>query len=212
MYPIQVRNPRTREASPWAITAHEGERYRVEGRGSAYAWVDGSGTAYAGPTGGYLHGTWREDGKRRGPAVPAYVLERVMREGARDTLRSMLKPGDTVTTILRHVSASGMSRRITLAIPHTDAYTGKNGIRDISRLAAHAAGLDFSEKRWQVVMGGCGMDMGFSAVYNLSSALFRDAFECIGEGCPSNDHSNGDRDYTPHMHSDAGYALNQRWL
>lgn len=37
-------------------------------------------------------------------------------------------------------------------------------------------------------------------------------FECIGHGCPSNDHCNGDRDYTPHHHNSGGYALKHRWL
>jgi len=59
---------------------------------------------------------------------------------------------------------------------------------------------------------GCGMDMGFALVYDLSRILFKEGFECIGEHCPSNDHSNGDRDRTPHKHSDPGYALNHRWL
>lgn len=45
--------------------------------------------------------------------------------------------------------------------------------------------------------------------------------ECGGDGwtgryssprCPSNDHSNGDRDYTQHHHSSGGYALSHRWL
>lgn len=59
---------------------------------------------------------------------------------------------------------------------------------------------------------GCGMDVGFSLVYNLGWVLFPNGFECVGERCPSNDHSNGDRDYSPHHHSDGGYALRQRWL
>lgn len=32
----------------------------------------------------------------------------------------------------------------------------------------------------------------------ISRVLYPQGFGCIGEGCPSNDHSNGDRDYTPH--------------
>ena len=82
------------------------------------------------------------------------------------------------------------------------------------------------------------MDMGFHLVYSLSYALWPDGFGCVGAGCPSNDHSNGDRDYTPHgptdangdpedrdpgpgeardglvrhWHRDGGYALRQRWL
>jgi hypothetical protein len=82
------------------------------------------------------------------------------------------------------------------------------------------------------------MDMGFHLVYTLSYALYPQGFGCVGERCPSNDHSNGDRDYTPHgcydengaledrepgpgelrdgcrrhWHRDGGYALTQRWL
>ena len=86
-------------------------------------------------------------------------------------------------------------------------------------LVAQAIGAKLG-KRDGIIMGGCGMDMGFSLVYNLSSALFPDGFECIGKGddrgafsrCPSNDHTNGDRDYSPHKHSDGGYALRHRWL
>jgi hypothetical protein len=63
-----------------------------------------------------------------------------------------------------------------------------------------------------IVVRGCGMDMGFHLVYNLSSILFADSFTCIGPGCPSNDHSNGDKDYTPHLHTDAGYALRSAWI
>lgn len=39
-------------------------------------------------------------------------------------------------------------------------------------------------------MNGCGMDMGFSLVYDLGRVLFRDNFRCIGKGCPSSDHDN----------------------
>ena len=39
------------------------------------------------------------------------------RQDAIERLRSMLAPGDSVYTILRHVSRSGMSRSISLVIP-----------------------------------------------------------------------------------------------
>jgi hypothetical protein len=42
------------------------------------------------------------------------------------------------------------------------------------------------------------MDMGFALVHELSGRLYPDGFGCLGERCPSNDHRNGDRDYTPH--------------
>ena len=125
---------------------------------------------------------------------------------AQDQLRAILKPGDEVRTILRHVSRSGMSRSISVIVSNGD------GVRDISWLIARAGLGRFDRKYDGIKVGGCGMDMGFSLVYNLSRALYGDSFVCVGEGCPSNDHSNGDLDRTPHKHSDGGYALTQRWL
>ncbi len=130
---------------------------------------------------------------------------------AREALREMLPPGSTVQTILRHVSRSGMTRAIS---PVVDGH-------DVSWLVVRAVpGFRVNQKHGGVTLGGCGMDMGFSLVYTLSSTLYPDGFECIGEGdgarwgsrCPSNDHSNGDRDYSPHHHASGGYALRQEWL
>ena len=122
------------------------------------------------------------------------------------SLRETLKPGDTVYTVLRNCSRSGMTRSI-------DAYVIEdNNPRWISRFVANATGLNFDERREAVKMGGCGMDMGFALVYELSYTLYPDGFECIGDGCPSNDHSNGDRDYAPHQHKSGGYALKHKWM
>jgi hypothetical protein len=123
-------------------------------------------------------------------------------------LRELLKPGDTVSTILRHCSRSGMSRRISLVISTAD------GIRDISWLAAKVMDEPIKSRAGYVqdagiVVGGCGMDMGFHLVHNLSSVLFPDGFDCVGKGCPSNDHCN--RVKADH-HESGGYALRQRWL
>lgn len=139
-------------------------------------------------------------------------------------LRNYLSPGDTVHTILRHVSKSGMCRDISLVL------LGGDGGRSLDRLAARVLGSRIKNDGVRVT--GCGMDMGFALVYDLSSCLFPSGFGCIGEGCPASDHSNGDRDYTPHgakngppmslggdtpddlshWHRDGGYALRQRWL
>lgn len=115
-------------------------------------------------------------------------------------LQKVLKPGDTVKTVLKKCSSSGMSRRIALVFQD----------ENISGWVAQATDRTWADDG-SVKIGGCGMDMGFALVYELSAVLFP-LFECIGEQCPSNDHSNGDRDYTPHLHSDGGYALRQRWL
>lgn len=90
---------------------------------------------------------------------------------ARETLRSLLdgKEKKTVYTILRYVSSSGMSRDISLLTVDNDG-----SLRDITWLACHAMGEKPKDKhgRWVVRVGGCGMDMGFHVVYNLSYALY----------------------------------------
>lgn len=119
-------------------------------------------------------------------------------------LQSLLKPGDTVYTTVSNVSRSGMSRHISCYIPVEDKNYG-NGkhIKDITHWVGLAAGYRRSTKSGALVVGGCGMDMGFSVVYNLSRILFPDGFAVKGVG------RNGD---TSGWDKDGGYALNQRWL
>ena len=150
------------------------------------------------------------------------------REEARERLREILKPGDTVWTVLRSMSRSGMSRSID-AYKLTAQPDGSTDRLWLSRLVARAGIGSWDNKREAVRMGGCGMDMGFALVYELSHALWPKGYGCTGEKCRSNDHSNGDRDYTPHghrkavhvpndpdalkhWHTDGGYALEHRWL
>lgn len=136
-------------------------------------------------------------------------------EKAREQLRQMFPPGTTVSTVLRHVTSSGMSRSI--SVIHADTA----GPDDVSWLVARAMGEKIDPKHGGIKRGGCGMDMGFDLVYSLSRTLYPEGFTCIGEvdramsrgrSCPSNDHSNGDRNYNPHQHRDGGYALRHRWL
>lgn len=131
------------------------------------------------------------------------------------TLNNLVKPGDTLYTEVTHVARSGMSRSIRVFV------MSNNEPIDITYYAMVLLGLKVDQTNGGVKMSGCGMDMGFALVYDLSRVLFRDKFECIGNSdeyskrCPSNDHVNsgpGRNDYTPHMHSNGGYALRQRWL
>jgi len=147
-----------------------------------------------------------------------------------ERLRELLKPGDTVYTILRHRARSGMFRVIApVVIVNGDPLCP-------CWLVADAIGAKVHREHEGISMGGCGMDMGFHLVHNLGYALWRDGFGCIGERCPSNDHSNGDRMYFPHCtgydrlgqpidqpcillncngphwHQSGGYALRHRWL
>ncbi len=125
------------------------------------------------------------------------------REEAREKLRVIVKPGDTIYTVLRHCSRSGMYRVV-------DAFVMQdNEPRRISYTVAKAIGFRYDERHEGVGVGGCGMDVGFEVVYNLGYALFPKGFDCIGKGCPSNGHVN--RDESTH-HCDGGYALTQRWM
>ena len=129
-------------------------------------------------------------------------------QAAIDALLSWgIKPGQRIYTKIEHVSRSGMSRVARVYYAPTEG-----AIDEISRMVARAAGYTWNKRHYGLNVGGCGFDAGFDVVYSLGHALFGQGFTCIGEHCPSNDHSNGDRDYAPHMHSDAGYALRHRSL
>jgi len=147
-----------------------------------------------------------------------------------EALRYILEPGATVHTVLRHVSKSGLSRVLdAYRLQHADATF-------LTARVADAIGARYQSSPGKpngLVVSGCGMDMGFHVVYVLSRVLYPTGFGCIGERCPSNDHSNGDRSHVPHgliggdrepsageareglvrhWHRDGGYALQQRWL
>lgn len=136
---------------------------------------------------------------------------------AQDQLREWIKPGDTLYTVLRHVSASGMTRWI-------DVYRmTDNDPHWLSSLVAKATNMTLDRKREAIKIGGAGMDMGFAIVYELSHALYGDGYRCIGVGgsgkrgyhCPSNTHVNPGKNRDKYgagvTHRD-GYALNHRWI
>jgi hypothetical protein len=106
-------------------------------------------------------------------------VSREKREGqdAIAELRKYMTPGTTVLTILRRVSASGMSRLIDIHV-----IVDNEPLR-FTWTAARALGWIYDRKREALRVDGCGLDVGFSTVYNLSSLLHGD-----------------------------GYALKQRWL
>lgn len=128
------------------------------------------------------------------------------RDEAIQRLREMLKPGDEVYTSLTHVSSSGMTRGIKVLVPIVDEYSreGKPYIHDISYLVARAIPAPMHAKGG-VKVGGCGMDMGFSLVYELGYCLFPEGFS-LPEGKRGR---NGD---TSGYERDGGYALKHRWI
>ena len=135
------------------------------------------------------------------------------RQKAITYLRTIIKQGDRIYTSLQHVSSSGMSRRIKVLVPVLDDRTHSGMvIEDVSWWIADACGIRFNQDKYALVVGGCGMDMGYHVVYSLARSLFRDDFTCIGDNCPSNDHSNGDKVKQGEQHSDAGYSLTHSWI
>jgi hypothetical protein len=84
-------------------------------------------------------------------------------------LRRILTTGQDVYTILRGVSSSGMTRRISVVV------VTASGIRDISWLAA--AVLECAtDTNHALRVQGAGMDMGFHVVYQLASRLYGDGY------------------------------------
>jgi hypothetical protein len=103
-------------------------------------------------------------------------------------LEEYLMDTNTVYTILRGVSSSGMTRHISLVVAGIDN-TGKPALYDITYHASKVLGDKLTEKNgYRVIkVNGAGMDMGFHLVYSLSSVLY----------------AGQDR---------AGYVLSHRWL
>lgn len=114
-------------------------------------------------------------------------------------LRKMLRPGMMVYTVLRHVSSSGMCRWIDLYIHK------KNQPVRLTWTAARALGWTYDPRHEALKVGGCGMDMGFHAVYSLGYVLFPKGFKLpkgkLGRNGDTSGHDN-----------DGGYALNHRWM
>jgi hypothetical protein len=111
------------------------------------------------------------------------TVSKIAKQKAIEDLKKILKEGDLVYTVLRSVSRSGMSRQISVMVPVLSR-DGKPVIQDITGYVQDA--LDYKANKkgaYALVVGGCGMDMGFHVVYQLASILFND-----------------------------GYAIAQRWL
>lgn len=134
-----------------------------------------------------------------------------------ERLLQVVEPGDTVYTILRHVSRSGMQREISLVaidrsvIAKLDGDIAARYVTDVIAKLSHDAltTIDYwaaralgyrTGKHGGIVVGGCGMDMGFHLVYNLGRTLWPK-----GTAKP-----HGRRNGQPD--SDGGYALKHRWL
>lgn len=106
---------------------------------------------------------------------------------SRKKLRELCAPGTTVYCVLRSVAPSGMSRRISFFVARDGS------IRDITHAVAESGSASSLHRDGGLLVKGCGMDMGFSEVYNLSARLYP-------EGNPLVPGDSG------------GYALKHQWL
>lgn len=87
---------------------------------------------------------------------------------------SPLKKGETVYTILRSCSRSGMTRVIDLYVIRNNTPLRLVGIltdEQAKFLPPHTKQGAFGYK-----VKGCGMDMGFHIVYELSASIFGDGY------------------------------------
>lgn len=98
-------------------------------------------------------------------------------EEALERLKQWVQPGDTIYCVLAHVSQSGMRRIIRFYKIATSQETGKQETWALSWNVAKALHFGYDEKKEGVIVNGCGMDMGFHVVYNLSNALFADGHQ-----------------------------------
>ena len=82
-----------------------------------------------------------------------------------------------VLCLVTHVSASGMSRDIRLFyVCQRDTHDGQADLQEITGLARDVLRMPAGKDGRGVRIGGCGMDMTFALVYNLSHALYGNGY------------------------------------
>jgi len=111
---------------------------------------------------------------------------------ATKTLKRALKPGQTIYFVVTHVARSGMQRSIEFYIPCVESsteYVQHGSATDhpmsterktVRRLAiqritwemSRILGYRIDQKNGGLIVGGCGMDMGFHCVYTLGQRLW----------------------------------------
>ena len=89
---------------------------------------------------------------------------------AYDYFKTNLKKNDTIYCMIKHVSQSGMSRHISFF------YIRNNEPRFITPRISDFLDYKMNKYHDAIVVGGCGMDMGFHLIYTLSKILFNDGY------------------------------------
>lgn len=145
------------------------------------------------------------------------------RAGYLADLRKLCPVGSTVYAVLRHTSASGMRRCISLFAIVDGAP------QQLDYLVHKVTGAKIHRDHGGLIADGCGMDMGFRLVHDLGRTLYPDGFGVEGERADgrkvrptSAKHAarlvragatfygrNGD---ASGWDNDGGYSMRHRWL
>ena len=122
-------------------------------------------------------------------------------------LRELCPPGTKIWCILRHVSRSGMRRKIDLYTFTCDEH-GQPDWLFLTGYAATAMGYRWDRGSGGIITDGCGMDMGFHLVNSLSYTLHGH----VPQGAALQAHAKG-RPFKPTRDSyRPGYSLTHEWL
>lgn len=105
-----------------------------------------------------------------------FRVEKKYKDSYKEALLKMLKPGDTVTGVVTHVSYSGMTRHIKFFVSH------ENKVVNISRYIAAVLDEPLTVDGCVYITGG-NMDMVFNTVYNLGRTLFPEGFSVLCKKC-----------------------------
>lgn len=116
----------------------------------------------------------------------------------REALLKFLTPGDTVYTMTRHVSRSGMMRRISVFIARD------NRIVDLDWHIAKTGLFKRHKSKEGLIVGGCGMDMHFHVIHTLGRYLYPNGFQ--------KEDTYLDRKPTYQHEPDGGYAFHKESL
>lgn len=154
-------------------------------------------------------------------ALPRSKGAEIYRKQTIEESKGLIKPGDTVYTLCESVSSSGMTRRIKCFI----VVDGQ--IRDITYRVHVVSGYRIDGGC--LIVQGCGMDMGFSVVYDFSSNLYREGFGVEGKSANGKPYRpatqkaakqavkrgvvfSGRNGNASGWDTNGGYALKQSWL
>ena len=77
-----------------------------------------------------------------------------------------------IYAIIRHVAKSGELRYISFKCNRHYKSMNETYLEDITHSIGEILGLSYSEKHRALKVRGCGMDMAFHTIYNLSAELY----------------------------------------